>query len=90
MTQARRPDGKFGGRVTDISNRDIRSIIRTLDEDMNPPDAKVVLKQPPVKINAKVRVESSLALPEFILHVIVVTAVTIFLGVCIWYVWVRV
>lgn len=91
MTQERRPDGKFGGKATDITKQDIKKAIQFVTNDLEY-DAKVVLKQPParMKVDAKVQTQSSVALPEFVLYAIIVTAITVFLFACTMYVWARV
>lgn len=92
MTQARRPDGKFGGKATDITKQDVKRAIQFVANELDCSDAKVILKQPPVKVNAKVNadVTTSMGIPEFVLYAIIVTVVTIFLLTCTLYVWARV
>jgi hypothetical protein len=81
MTQSRRPDGKFGSKATDISNRDVKQIIRTLDDDMNPPDAQVVLKKAPkLRVNANVDNTHRLGVPEFTLLAVITVAVAAYVA----------
>ena len=76
MTQARRPDGKFGSKATDISNRDVKQIIRTLDDSITLPDAPVTLKKAPkIRVNANVDTIHRLGLPEFMLLAIITVAI---------------
>ena len=76
MTQSRRPDGKFGGKATDVSSRDVKQIIRTLDDSIIPPDAQVVLKKAPkIRVNANVDNIHRLGFAEFMLFAIITVAI---------------
>jgi hypothetical protein len=68
MVQERRPDGKFGGKATDITLKDVHKAIALVRDEINV-DAKVILKKP-VQVNASVNsaVIHRLSWPEFVVY----------------------
>jgi len=65
MVQVRKPDGKFGGRATDIRKRDVDNAIRMVIEEQA--DIAVRIKKP-VMVVAQAEVRHSLGILEFVVY----------------------
>lgn len=66
MVQVRKPNGKFGGKATDIKKSDVNNAIRlVMDETYN--DVRVTVKKP-VSVVVQSEVKHSLATPEFLVY----------------------
>ena len=78
MVQVRKPDGKFGGRATDIKKRDVDNAIRlVMDEQVD--DFQVRIRKP-VKIEATVDTTHHLAAPEFLIMAALALVAIFYLG----------
>jgi len=66
MVQVRKPDGKFGGRATDIKKSDVNNAIRlVMDETYN--EVNVSIRKP-VVIRTSGEITHSLGILEFVVY----------------------
>jgi hypothetical protein len=74
MVQVRKPDGKFGGKATDVKKRDVDAAIRlVMDETFS--DVGISFRKP-LQVSTRARVEHSLGFLEFIVYAMLGVALT--------------